>query len=304
MHATAWLERLAGARASRATGCSPHSRTLAPDAATVFTPLAGEAASSRPGVLTEPLAGARGPLAGDDHAGCSSAWACRCLPATRDSGPRHGPTTASRSAGSGASSRSVRRSRSGGDMVIESRPPGSGRVRRGRPGRPRGGRMTRRSRRSRSSISGSSTGSEIAPTVGSTSSCCRRSSAARRLEVIREAVDGAPLGVRPARRGRVQLRRPVDVGADHAGRPRPPPRVGVRAAGRAAEDVRCPYCDSARWRWTTPSARRSAARSSTAEPAASRSSRSRPSEPLEIIGVVGAGTMGAGIAQVALEARP
>src|SRR4051794_3842331 len=53
------------------------------------------------------------------------------------------------------------------------------------------------------------------------------------------------------------------------------------------------------------SGRRSAERSATASTAASRSKRSNPSEmagPGDIVGVIGAGTMGAGIAQLALEA--
>src|SRR4051794_29848236 len=83
--------------------------------------------------------------------------------------------------------------------------------------------------------------------------------------------------------------------ADPASRRRPP------TAPFAARTATRPTSRS-----TTCSARRSAARCSTAAPAASRLSSSRRSEvtaeSTAIVGVIGVGTMGAGIAQVALEA--
>ena len=68
MHATAWLERLAAREGEPRDRLLAALEELAPDAATVFTPLAGEDAlveSERPRGAD---GGPRGSLAGDDHA--------------------------------------------------------------------------------------------------------------------------------------------------------------------------------------------------------------------------------------------
>src|SRR5688572_31951149 len=78
--------------------------------------------------------------------------------------------------------------------------------------------------------------------------------------------------------------------------PRRPARIRRRSTARTVARIAS--------RSTTSSGRRSAAPSTTAGRAASPSSSSRPSDRAvadELIGVVGAGTMGAGIAQLALE---
>ena len=90
------------AKASRATGSSRRSTSSARDAATVFTPLDGEAALVEAGVLAAPMAEPR-PLAGADRPRRSCASGCRCRP--RTTRPTAGRATASRSAGCGASSR-------------------------------------------------------------------------------------------------------------------------------------------------------------------------------------------------------
>ena len=167
-------------------------------------------------------------------------------------------------------------------------PPRATRARRGDRGRgrrpteadvraaPRDGPRPGAARSCRSSTSGSSIASRSAATTGSRSSSCRRSSAARR------STSSAPRSTERLARAsagpvqvEIDIRVPVDVGPDHA----PPAAPAFAAAGIAPpaepSDVRCPFCDSARRRrWTAPSARRSAARCSTAAPAASRSRRS------------------------------
>ena len=55
MHATAWLERLAAREGEPRDRLLAALEELAPDAATVFTPLAGEAKLIEAGVLAESL---------------------------------------------------------------------------------------------------------------------------------------------------------------------------------------------------------------------------------------------------------
>ena len=64
MHVMTWLERLADGGGEPAAGCSMRCGRLGPDAATVFAPLAGEAALVEAGILARPLAGIEAALAG------------------------------------------------------------------------------------------------------------------------------------------------------------------------------------------------------------------------------------------------
>lgn len=58
MHATVWIDRLARAGGDAGARLEASLAALAPDAATVFTPLAGEEELLRAGILTRPLAAA------------------------------------------------------------------------------------------------------------------------------------------------------------------------------------------------------------------------------------------------------
>ena len=108
------------------------------------------------------------------------------------------------------------------------------------------------------------------------------------LELIRAAVADALAAVRPPGRGRVHLRRAVDVRSDHARRPSPPCwRPGSRRRRRIAAERRSSTSSRASRARTaaragpssrTSSGRRCAGRSSTAATAASRSRRSSRSD--------------------------
>ena len=68
MHATAWFERLADREGEPRNRLLAALDELGPDAATVFTPLDGEARLVEGGVIAEPMAAHRGALAAPDHA--------------------------------------------------------------------------------------------------------------------------------------------------------------------------------------------------------------------------------------------
>ena len=65
MHATVWIDRLARAGGDARARLQESLAELAPDAATVFTPLAGEEELLRAGILTRPLAAAEAAWRGD-----------------------------------------------------------------------------------------------------------------------------------------------------------------------------------------------------------------------------------------------
>ena len=93
MHATAWLERLAAREGEPRERLLAALEELAPDAATVFSPLAGEAAPRRGRRPGRADGGPRGPLAGDDHAAVRRTSACRCRrprPIRTEDGPTIG----------------------------------------------------------------------------------------------------------------------------------------------------------------------------------------------------------------------
>ena len=197
MHADAWLDRLAAA------GGEPRDRLLrgarrrsAPDAATVFTPLPGEPALVEAGILAAPMRRARGALARGDRARRFARLDLPMPPAGPRAGRRPARTTATPSAGCGASSRSVRASRPGGDLVSEAGTQvGVARARAGAVIGPASAAAGRRGRRPRGPRRGHGPGApdglDRRPrdrparrgrrrTARSASSSCRRSSAARR----------------------------------------------------------------------------------------------------------------------------
>jgi ring-1,2-phenylacetyl-CoA epoxidase subunit PaaC len=65
MHAAVWIDRLARAGSDARSRLGTSLAALAPDAATVFTPLVGEEELLRAGILTRPLAAAEAAWRGD-----------------------------------------------------------------------------------------------------------------------------------------------------------------------------------------------------------------------------------------------
>ena len=304
---TAWLERLAAREGEPRERLARGTRRAGPDAGDrVHAARRRAGASSRPASLAAPMASSR-PAGGRRSRRRSRASGSRCRPPTATR-PTAGRRTASRSAGCGASSRSVRRDGPGGDVVIE-RPPGPTAAARPLPPSPRC--PTRRSRSSSIVDLGMVERVDVEPTGDRGSSCCRRSSAARRSTLIRAAVAERLATFGRAGRGGVTFDVSVDVRPDHARRPATPPRRRASPRRRSRRDVRCPYCGSAAWHGQrlrpdpVPLALLlprlpPAVRGVQADLTATTQSSSRMAN--EIVGVIGAGTMGAGIAQVALEA--
>ena len=243
------------ARASRANGCSPRSTSWARTRAPCSRRSPARTASSRHGILAEPMAAIEARWRAE-HQPTFVAHGLPMPPAAHARATA-GRATASRSAGSGTSSRwsaaTTRWRRGDRDRARRPGPPPPRRRRR-RSGRPSPRSTTRRSRPSRSSISGSSTrvdvdGGRIAVELLPTFVGCpalevirgvRRASAWRRSAVPVE------VGFTFARaRGRPSgSRRPAGPGSGAAGIA-PPARPGGRAlpvlrlgAGRDGQRVR------------------------------------------------------------------
>ena len=339
MHVGAWLERLArDAAASRATGCSRRSTELAPDAATVFTPLADEAGAARGRDPRRADGRARGPLARRRSPRSSRTSTCRCRRrrATRSAA---GSTTASRFRLAVGRVHVGPPRRPGSDLVSESRDPGRrGRTRAGAmpaSGTPRRPPWSTRRPCARPSPRSWTRNCRCCPIVDLGIDPPRRHRAecgpiaveilptfvgCPALELIKASIADAARRIRApgpgrrprsSRRGRSERITPAGRaalldGRDRAARSgaaRPPSSTSTARpvpALRLAPDDRRERC----------SGRPNAGPSATAPTAASRSKRSSRSDGAvgrrarrsAIVGIVGAGTMGAGIAQVALEA--
>ena len=299
-------------RAARA-GWSTPSTTLAPDAATVFTPLPGEPALVAAGILAAPMARARGALARRrsrrrfERLGLPMPPAAACA----DRRPRR-PRRA-RSAGCGASSRASAAAtpERPGERGRRPTPRSPGRARawarpaalrrRRSPSARRSPRSRIRSSRcSRSSTSGSSARRGLAPTPIEVEILpdLRRLPGARRHPRRRSPSAWRAFG-RPVRVG-LDVRGALDLGAHHAGRPGGPrARPGSPRPVDRLATLRCPFCASAAGRDGQP-VRTDPVPLALLLPGLPPAVRSHQAglsgggADRASVGVVGAGTMGAG----------
>ena len=231
MHATTWLERLADREGEPRERLLAALDELGPDAATVFTPIAGEDRLVEAGAIAAPMA----EIEARWRASITPTFVAHGLPMP-PRGPARGRPDAPRRAVPLALERvhDGPPRRPGGVVVIETGAPSGGRHRRADGGRGSGGprrgsgpgaagRLDRRprDRRARRRRRRSDRG-RAPPDV-------HRLPGARADRGVRRAAPGV---VRRPGRGRLHPARALDVRADHGGRPGPAPGRRHRAAAR------------------------------------------------------------------------